>query len=61
MRILIKNGTVVRSTGRRKADVFIRDGRIVKIAAEIEAQADRVIDAAGCYLFAGFIDTSSLG
>ena len=57
MRILIKNGTVVRSTGRKKADVLVMDGRIAKIAPEIEAEADRVIDAAGCFVFAGFIDS----
>ena len=57
MRILIKNGTVVRSTGRRKADVLVKDGKIVRIAPDIEAEADRVIDAAGCFIFAGFIDT----
>jgi dihydropyrimidinase len=57
MRILIKNGTIVRSTGRKKADVLVRDGKIAKIAANIDAAADRVIDATGCYIFAGFIDT----
>ena len=57
MRILIKNGTVVRSTGRRQADVLVKDGKIVRIAPNIDAEADRVIDATGCYLFAGFIDT----
>ncbi len=57
MRILIQNGTIVRSTGRRKADVLVQDGKIARIAERIEADADRVIDATGCYLFAGFIDT----
>ena len=57
MQILIQNGTVVRPTGRRKADVLVRDGKIARIAAHIEASADRVIDATGCYVFAGFIDT----
>ena len=57
MQILIKNGTVVRSTGRRKADVLVKNGKIQRIAPEIEANADRVIDAAGCFIFAGFIDT----
>ena len=57
MRILIKNGTVVRSTGRKQADVLIKDGTIARIAPNIDAAADRVIDAAGCYIFAGFIDT----
>ena len=57
MQILIKNGTIVRSTGRKQADVLIKDGRIARIAAAIDAKADRVIDAKGCYVFAGFIDT----
>jgi len=57
MQILIKNGTVVRSTGRRKADVLVKNGKIARIAERIETDADRVIDAEGCYLFAGFIDT----
>ncbi len=57
MQILIKNGTIVRSTGRRKADVLVKDGKIKRIAPNIDAKADRVIDATGCYLFAGFIDT----
>ena len=57
MQILIQNGTIVRSTGRRKADVLVKDGKIVKIAPNIDAKADRVFDAEGCYLFAGFIDT----
>lgn len=57
MRILIKNGTVVRSTGRKQADVLIKDGTIARIAPNIDAAADRVIDAEGCYIFAGFIDT----
>ena len=57
MQILIKNGTVVRSTGMKKADVLVKNGKIARIAPHIDAAADRVIDAAGCWLFAGFIDT----
>ncbi len=57
MRILIKNGTVVRSTGRKKADVLTENGKIKRIVPNIDETADRVIDAAGCFLFAGFIDT----
>ena len=45
MRILIKNGTIVKSTGRKQADMLIEDGKIAKIAAHIDAKADRVIDA----------------
>ena len=57
MRILIQNGTIVRSTGRRRADVLVQDGKIKRIAPHIDTDADRVIDAEGCYVFAGFIDT----
>ncbi len=57
MRILIKNGTVVRSTGMKKADVLVQNGKIARIAERIDESADRVIDASGCWLFAGFIDT----
>ena len=57
MRVLIKNGTVVNATGKRRADLLTEDGKIKRIAPNISADADRVIDATGCYLFAGFIDT----
>ena len=57
MRILIKNGTIVRPTGRENADLLTEDGVIRRIAPGIEAEADRVIDAAGCLIFPGFIDT----
>ena len=57
MQLLIQNGTIVRASGRRKADVLVNDGKIVQIAERIDVPADRVIDTTGCYLFAGFIDT----
>ena len=56
--ILIKNGTVVDGTGnaRFKADVAIKDSKVVKIAAGIEGDAVEVIDAAGLIVSPGFID-----
>ncbi len=57
MRVLIKNGTIVRSTGRQCADILVDDGRISMIAPDLRIDADQVIDASGCYIFAGFIDT----
>lgn len=58
MSILIKNGHVVDPlTGRDgKCDVFIKDGRIEKVAEDIAEPADRVLDADGCYVMPGFID-----
>lgn len=57
MRILIKNGVIVRTDGCFQADILTEDGIIAKIAPKIGERADRVIDASGCYVFPGFIDT----
>ena len=57
MQILIQNGTVVRPAGCVRADLLTENGVIAKIAPHIDAPNARVIDAAGCYVFPGFIDT----
>ncbi len=64
MTILIKNGTVVTAQGSTQADVLIDGERIAAVlapgdttlGANIEASADRVIDAAGKYVVPGGID-----
>ena len=59
-RLLIKGGIVVDGSGApaRSADVRVRAGRIMEIAADIApAKGERVIDAAGCYVTPGFIET----
>ena len=57
--LLIKNGTVIDGTGapRFQADVAVKDGKIAKIAAVIEEEAEQVIDAKGLIVSPGFIDT----
>lgn len=58
MTILIQNGHVVdpltQTDGCR--DVLIEDGRIRKVAENIDAAAERIINAEGCYVLPGLID-----
>ena len=56
--ILIKNGQVFDGSLKQafRADVAIKEGRIVKVAKSIEGKAERVIDAQGLYVSPGFID-----
>ena len=58
MTILIKNGHVLDpKTGRNAiCDVLIDGDRITKPEENIDVEADRVIDASGCYVMPGFID-----
>ncbi|HVT87987.1 MAG TPA: dihydroorotase [Tepidisphaeraceae bacterium] len=54
--LLIQHGTIIDPSQKiqRKADLFIRDGRIATASAG--AKADRVIDASGCFVTPGLID-----
>jgi N-acyl-D-amino-acid deacylase len=59
-RTLIANGTVVDGSGAPAyaADVRIRGGRIVEIGRNLAATGnERVIDASGCYVTPGFIES----
>jgi N-acyl-D-aspartate/D-glutamate deacylase len=55
--LLIRGGTVVDGTGHpsRRADVGVRDGRVVEIG-EIDDAAAKEIDAAGLFVTPGFVD-----
>ncbi len=54
--IKIINATIVNENQIFDADVFIKNGRIEKIASSIANGADQIIDAAGKYLLPGCID-----
>ena len=58
MTILIKNGQVINpaTNMNQVADVYIDGDKVVEIRENIERQAERVIDATGCYVMPGFID-----
>ena len=53
---LIRGGTVVDGTGASayRADLRIRDGRIVEIAPDLEAaEGEIVVNATGCHVTPG--------
>jgi dihydroorotase len=54
--ILIKSATIVNENKQFIADMLVKDGLITRIDKNIDAQADREIDAEGLYLLPGFID-----
>ena len=57
--MLIKGGTVIDGTGAPgfAADVRIRDGMIAEVGANLSPAGERVIDAAGCVVSPGFIES----
>ena len=59
-RLLIKGGTVVDGSGAAAfaADVRVAQGRITEVGPDLAAaRGERVIDANGCYVTPGFIET----
>lgn len=58
MTLLIKNGHVINPATKTDEilDIFVENGKVVKMQKGVETNADRVIDAAGCYVMPGFID-----
>src|SRR5580704_14292320 len=57
MPLLIKNGEIITADTRYKADIFVENETITAIGTGLEVPPDtNVIDAAGQYVFPGFID-----
>lgn len=56
--LLICNAQIVNEGSIQRADVFIRDGRIARIGADLShLLSDQFIDASGLYLIPGMIDS----
>jgi len=55
----VRGGTVVDGTGAApvEADVRVRDGVIVEVAADLAADGEHVVDASGALVTPGIIDT----
>lgn len=58
MKTLIKGGRVIDPASGKDGlyDILIADDKISDVAENITADADKVIDAAGCYVMPGLID-----
>ena len=56
MRTLFKGGTVVSGGGVRRGDLLVENEKVAALGRNLKAEADRVIDVSGCYLFPGFVD-----
>jgi 5-methylthioadenosine/S-adenosylhomocysteine deaminase len=60
-RVLIRNGFVVSMDAavgdRPRTDVLVEDGRVVAVERDLAAADADVVDAAGCLVLPGFVDT----
>ena len=55
--VVIRGGRVIDATGERTADVFVRDGVIVEVAAKVDAPSGaETLDAEGCVIAPGLVD-----
>ena len=54
--MIIKNGNVVLKDSVIKADILVKDGRIVRIGENLLGQDEKILDASGKYVFPGLID-----
>ena len=54
--VLVRNGTVVTSSDRYDADIYIDDGVITLIGTGLSVPAETVVDASGCLVMPGGVD-----
>lgn len=58
MNLIIKNGRVLDPAANKDemADIYVKNGRIANSSEMKESEADRIIDASGCFVMPGLID-----
>lgn len=56
MGMLIRNGEIVTSSGRFKADIALEGEKIVSVGQSVRGKMEEVIDAAGKLIFPGGVD-----
>ena len=54
--VLLRGGTVVDQHGTRRADVLVRDGRIIAVAADVDDPRATVIECDGSIIAPGLVD-----
>ncbi len=54
--MIVKDGIIVTASDKFKADLGIKDGKIVEMAFELNEQGAEIVDACGKYVFPGGID-----
>jgi dihydropyrimidinase len=54
--VLIKGGRIITAADDYVGDIFVEDETVSLIGESLDVQADRVIDAAGKYVFPGCVD-----
>ena len=61
MKTLLKNGKIYDGTGEAAfvGDILVEDDKIVKVSADIDCEADKVIDITGLSVSSGFMDAHS--
>lgn len=55
--LIIRNGHIVTSESISQADIAVKDGKIQKVAINLEGTATKEIDAKGLHVLPGVIDT----
>jgi dihydropyrimidinase len=54
--LLIRGGRVITADEDTAADVLVEGETIVEVGTSLDVDADRVIDATGCYVLPGMVD-----